>query len=475
VLAGITQQYDSATKGAGNLEEAEKSSRSLYPNLLKEFGGDINEANKFHQRMMAGFRPKPTGMEALTERGLELLNKPAGPVNQPPGPAAQAGRTPALPPGPASRPYTPIDGASLMAGKAPVEQQSDYDKMALGYVNDMLGRGQKATQHVRITMPDGKEIDAIENPEEKDTSKRWTTLDGKSIKPDSQMHVNERAPHVESAAAETTDVVYGHYAEEHRLDKGKLTDSQKFAAKQEAAKAKVEASQIAQDPAGMDMLSSLFLMNPQVLGLLGGGIAGAQLRMKVIGDASKLKNVLGMTDQDIAANWMGFAANKSSLIRLQPQADMTDMLSSFVDKQLDRLESRAKDVGLSDNRYANRSINWFKQNMSGDPKISAYLQLVNAAQTEVASILGNRAMSSTLPEGARKDMQQFMSGDATYPQVQEMVKLLKIEKQNKQDALHQQITEIKDRVKNSIPEPDSIVFDQNDPLGLFPAQKKGGK
>jgi hypothetical protein len=500
-LSEITQKFGGAMEAATTPQAQAKVTAEFFPNFAQILGGDVKTA----LGTMGAMTPAlPTPQEQLFQRGMQLKTQPAAQPpsaipTPPPGPVAQAGspsqRGPSAPPAPANNfpappPSSPVaqpsntvagppstgqpaPTASLISGSAPPVEQSAYDKMAIDYVNKLTEGTPKAKADKEATLKGGGKIPVIENSEESDPAKRWIGLDGKPIDPTTIQGVDEKAPHQESATQETQDTMYGAYAEEHNIDPKKLTALQKRTAMAEWKKASAEASQMSMDPGAMDLAANLTLMNPRFLSLLGGGMGGAALRVKVLDRANRLKDKFGMTAEDVAANGMGFAANQSSLVRLQPQADMTDMLSNFVDKQLDRLDARAKEIGLSDNRYANKTMNWFKQNMAGDKKISAYLQLVNATQNEIGSILANRAMSSTLPVAVVNDMKQFLSGDATYPQMQEMIKLLKIEKKNKQQALQGQIQAIKERVLNSIPEPDSIVTNQDDPAGLSSFLGKG--
>jgi hypothetical protein len=92
VLAGITQQYDSATKGAGNLQEAYAATRSLYPNLLKEFGGDEGRAQEFEKRMFAQYSPAGSQADIMGQWGKIGQS---GPANPPPNPTPQTSPAPA--------------------------------------------------------------------------------------------------------------------------------------------------------------------------------------------------------------------------------------------------------------------------------------------------------------------------------------------------------------------------------------------
>ena len=122
-LSGITQQYGDATKGAGNLQEAYAATRSQYPNLLMEFGGDEGRAQEFEKRMLAQYSPAGSQADIMGQWG-----KIGQPANPPPSPTPQASPAPAVSAIPVARdgaaPPSALNGRVLTPGELQIAQMA---------------------------------------------------------------------------------------------------------------------------------------------------------------------------------------------------------------------------------------------------------------------------------------------------------------------------------------------------------------
>jgi hypothetical protein len=492
-LAMIAQDPKNTREGVINssLSQIDEISKRLPPGATDQ---DFIGATKTQWSTLTGLDPDRSQREQATRRSAypapmtptekfenrayELLEQQGAPQRKPPGPPSgplEPGT--ASPAGSARKMFDQqmgVSGATQEKGPPPAAPpMSPYDQAALSYAQKKWFPKPENLKDVRLKLADGSEVPGLEDPQATDPRKRFTDeRTGEPIDPSTIKDVNPRATPAESTAKEDRETAYQAYAEKNKLDWKALTATQKEDAWGQWNVKMTDAKQILTDPGTTAFMGQAALTNPQILSAMGGGMGTAAMRRAVINSMAAQAKAAGITPGDLAENWIAVAANKTSLNRLTTQADYTTALSNFLDGQLDRLVSRAKDVGLTDNRYANRSINWFKQNMAGNPKISPYLQIVNAAQTEAAGILGNRAMSSSLPEGARKDMQAFLDGSSTVGQIEGMAKLIKIESAAKLKSLNDQKKAIRDRIINGVAE-ETDQSDQ-DPMGILPQQPPSG-
>jgi len=82
------------------------------------------------------------------------------------------------------------------------------------------------------------------------------------------------------------------------------------------------------------------------------------------------------------------------------------------------LQSNAKiaiDLGkkaiATEARFANKPINWLKQNASDNPDVADFLAQTTFVQTEAARVLNNPRLVGQLTDAARHEMQQVVNGD----------------------------------------------------------------
>lgn len=94
-----------------------------------------------------------------------------------------------------------------------------------------------------------------------------------------------------------------------------------------------------------------------------------------------------------------------------------------------------KKVMQSDSKYANKSINWIKQNVGDNPDTAEYLAQIAFVQTEAARVLNNPRLVGQLTDSARHEMQQVVDGSMPINSTERVLKRIQQDGQNRVAAM----------------------------------------
>lgn len=83
----------------------------------------------------------------------------------------------------------------------------------------------------------------------------------------------------------------------------------------------------------------------------------------------------------------------------------------MLDINIDKLTNLADKVIMSDSKFANKSINWLKENSGDNPDTQKYLAQMLFVQTEAGRVLNNPRLVGQLSDNARHEMERVVSGD----------------------------------------------------------------
>jgi hypothetical protein len=177
--------------------------------------------------------------------------------------------------------------------------------------------------------------------------------------------------------------------------------------------------------------------------------------------------------QGIAANTASYRADRASLAKLQTFSDSVSAFEQTAEKNMDLLQSTAKDIPQLGTKFANTPVRMLNADMIGTANMAKFHTALNVAQTEAAKVLNNPSSSAVLSDSARKDLQELINGNMTYPAMVGSLDTLKQDMKNRTASNNAAIKTIQDRIKgpgSSTPSNASPQQGGNDPFAQF-----GGK
>jgi len=134
-------------------------------------------------------------------------------------------------------------------------------------------------------------------------------------------------------------------------------------------------------------------------------------RQQIINKATELKLASGDSTANRPAQQAEFKANSAALTNVTKDLAAIRPYKEMLDTNIDIAKQLATKAISTDSRFANKSINWLKQNATDNPDVSEYLAQVHFVTTEAARVLSNPRLVGQLTDTAIKDMQGVISGD----------------------------------------------------------------
>lgn len=174
---------------------------------------------------------------------------------------------------------------------------------------------------------------------------------------------------------------------------------------------------------------------------VGRGISGIGLNRALMNRAGDLH-----PGASLAGNEAAFAANKSSLTKLQTNFDQVSAFENTAGKNLqlflDKL-SAIPDLGV---KFANTPLRLIDNKMIGSDNYQAMKAAQQTAASEAAKVLGSANASGVLSDTQKKEAEEILSGNLSYSAAQKVVATLKQDFANRHQSYSDQIADIKNRM-----------------------------
>lgn len=183
----------------------------------------------------------------------------------------------------------------------------------------------------------------------------------------------------------------------------------------------------------------------------------------VIKRAAELGQQSGNTD--LASNKADFDANKKSLDNLQKNYDQVQAFEGTAGKNLDlylNALSKIPDLGA---KFSNVPLRMLNDKMIGTANYQAMKAAQETAASEVAKVLSSANASGVLSDTQKREAEDLVSGNLTYPAAQKVVQTLKQDMANRTQAYQMQIGDIRGRIKGVSPTPQSTGLTVTAPNG----------
>jgi hypothetical protein len=157
--------------------------------------------------------------------------------------------------------------------------------------------------------------------------------------------------------------------------------------------------------------------------------------------------------ESIVEGSASYKANAGSLAKLQTQFDAVDSFEKTALKNLDQVAitgAKVPDLGV---RFANVPVRNISSQMIGTPEMAQFRTALLTAQTEAAKVLNSATGAGVLSDSARKEAQDILDGNLSYPAMISSINQLKTDMGNRHQSYAEQIADIQGRLKgkNSAP------------------------
>lgn len=193
-------------------------------------------------------------------------------------------------------------------------------------------------------------------------------------------------------------------------------------------------------PDAIDAVAHSFAMG-QPLPALGMGKQATNLRTQIMNRAAELYKGMDLPKQQAV-----YAATKTSLGKMQVQADALEAFESTALKNLDVFLDSAKKVVDTGSPFLNSNIRTLNEKLLGDPKMAAFNAARRVVIPEFAKILANPGLSGQLSDTARKEVEEIVEKGATLKQIYAVAGVLKTDAANRKESYAEQIKAMTERI-----------------------------
>lgn len=132
--------------------------------------------------------------------------------------------------------------------------------------------------------------------------------------------------------------------------------------------------------------------------------------------------------QEYRGNSLAVGNVLKDLASIRPYKEM-------LDKNVDIAANLADKAIATDSKWANKKINWLKQNATDNPDVAEYLAQMTIVQTEAARVLNNPRLVGQLTDAARHEMQEVISGDMPLNATKRVLKRIQNDGANRVNAM----------------------------------------
>lgn len=207
-----------------------------------------------------------------------------------------------------------------------------------------------------------------------------------------------------------------------------------------SADAAATAKRYGMTPAAFDQTAEKYFTTGQ-LPQVGRGISGIGLNREIMNRAAALH-----PGASLAENSAEFAANKTSLGKLQTQFDQVNAFENTAGKNLDLFLNQAKKVIDTGSPWINKPLRSIDQNALGSEDQAALGAARTTALTEISKVLNSANATGVLSDSARHEVSGLIGEGATLKQIVSAANILKQDMANRHQSYADQIKDIQGRI-----------------------------
>lgn len=151
----------------------------------------------------------------------------------------------------------------------------------------------------------------------------------------------------------------------------------------------------------------------------------------------------------IYANKTILNSYKGSLDQLQKNLSAVSAFEDTANKNIDMLKQVAAKVPDLGVRFANTPIRAISGSIIGTENMAAFKTALAPVQAEAAKILNSANLTGQLSDTARKELQDIVDGNATYPALVASLNVLQQDFKNRHTSYQSAISDLQDKIKNA--------------------------
>ena len=153
---------------------------------------------------------------------------------------------------------------------------------------------------------------------------------------------------------------------------------------------------------------------------------------KTLNDMGADAEASGTSVADVKAGYKAdtaaLTANTKALAAIEP-------FKKMLDTNIDIAKNLSKKVISTNSAYANKSLNWIKQNAGDNPDTAEFLAQMRFVETEAARVLNNPNLTGQLTDSARREMESVVSGNLPINSLDRVLARIKSDGDNRVKAL----------------------------------------
>lgn len=182
---------------------------------------------------------------------------------------------------------------------------------------------------------------------------------------------------------------------------------------------------------------------------LGRGSQGRETIVAITNRAAAILREQGGSPQEIGRRIAEFRANANSLSKMTQSYDAITAFEQTAVRNGKILKDLADKVDSTGVPVIERWVRAGRKEVAGDPDVARFMAQMQVYRTEAARILTNPNLSGQLTDSARKEVEEFLKGSASAPQIRGVVDLLERDFANRKQTLEQQMRDIRTRLERN--------------------------
>ena len=167
-------------------------------------------------------------------------------------------------------------------------------------------------------------------------------------------------------------------------------------------------------------------------GLAATGQNVSRIDNKTLNDMGADAEASGTSVADVKAGYKAdtaaLTANTKALAAIEP-------FKKMLDTNIDIAKNLSKEVISTNSAYANKSLNWIKQNAGDNPDTAEFLAQMRFVETEAARVLNNPNLTGQLTDSARREMESVVSGNLPINSLDRVLARIKSDGDNRVKSL----------------------------------------
>jgi hypothetical protein len=169
-------------------------------------------------------------------------------------------------------------------------------------------------------------------------------------------------------------------------------------------------------------------------------------REMIMNRAAEQAKESGQTSGDVVSGQFDLKAVQGAYNQVTKDLTAIRPYKVMLDKNADIAKTLAEKAIATDAKFANKPLNWLRQNASDNPDVAEYLAQMVIVSTEAARVLNNPRLVGQLTDSARHEMEGVISGDMPLEATKRVLDRMKSDGTNRVAAMESEAGDLKKRM-----------------------------